>query len=96
MSLVVEVDVGASQPVTVVSTHLEDRSPVSCRRDQMRRNAEVGQVRNQEACCGSSLLGGTGDSLVQSRVHSGHIVISVQSLEKPSRPDCDSHTADRG
>jgi hypothetical protein len=35
MSLVVELDAGGPQPVTVVSTHLEDRARSSCRRDQM-------------------------------------------------------------
>ena len=44
MSLVVEIDAGGPQLVTVVSTHLEDRTRSSCRRDQL---AEVlNQVRD--------------------------------------------------
>jgi endonuclease/exonuclease/phosphatase (EEP) superfamily protein YafD len=44
MSLVVELEIGANQPLTVVSTHLEDRVRSSCRPDQM---AEMlNQVRN--------------------------------------------------
>lgn len=43
MSLVVELDAGGPQPLTVVSTHLEDRARSACRREQM---AEVlDQVR---------------------------------------------------
>jgi endonuclease/exonuclease/phosphatase family metal-dependent hydrolase len=35
MSLVVELDTGADEPLNVVSTHLEDRAPTGCRREQM-------------------------------------------------------------
>ena len=35
MSLVVELEMGAGEPLTVVSTHLEDRAPAECRREQM-------------------------------------------------------------
>lgn len=53
MSLVVELDAGGSQPLTVVSTHLEDRARSSCRRDQMAE--ALNQVREAG---GSVIIGG--------------------------------------
>ena len=54
MSLIVELEVpGVSEPVTVVSTHLEDRAKLSCRQQQM---GEV--VRQVRSIPGLLLIGG--------------------------------------
>jgi endonuclease/exonuclease/phosphatase family metal-dependent hydrolase len=53
MALVVELDTGRPELLTVVSTHLEDRARASCRRDQM-----TAVLRNVRDSVGPVIIGG--------------------------------------